>query len=72
MNAMTDKCVVCGAEIPTRKYWEVGAVNIRWFGGDGAFDTKTSLPGSTVSHRRWPRVCKACMARVVDVLEGRS
>lgn len=67
---MTEKCTICGSEIPNKDYWDTGAVLITWFGGDEAFGTKTCIPGSTVSHRRWPRVCKACMTKVVDVLEG--
>ena len=70
--AMNEICSVCGTEIPRRKYWEVGTVKVLWFGGDEAFDTKTSIPGSTVAHRRWPVVCRDCMARVVDVLEGKE
>ena len=69
---MTKICAVCGSEIPNKEYWDTGSVLITWFGGDEAFGTKGCISGSTISHRRWPWVCKSCMAKVVDVLEGKS
>lgn len=69
---MTATCTVCGSEIPDTEYWQVGSVLISWCGGDEAFGTVTCIRGSTVSSRRWPVVCRLCMAKVVDVLEGKE